>query len=176
MDAYGFSIPQAWESYEEAMNEYGVVLNRRSMKWSKLLQGKAPIEKNLTGRFWYPLQLFSSHVNDMWIWCDLYLLLYLEVKRYVRKGIPNEHRSTIWMVSSGAQEQLQSHPGFYQSLLAMEHDPKLEEVIHIGQRPSQCNTFVLLEVTWSGPIVQGIHVFPDMCVLRLSGSYARLLW
>ncbi|CAL8388746.1 growth hormone-regulated TBC protein 1-A [Gadus morhua] len=101
VDAYGFSIPQAWESYEEAMNEYGVVLNRRSMKWSKLLQGKAPIEKNLT------------------------------VKRYVRKGIPNEHRSTIWMVSSGAQEQLQSHPGFYQSLLAMEHDPKLEEVIHI---------------------------------------------
>ncbi|XP_056435596.1 growth hormone-regulated TBC protein 1-A-like isoform X3 [Gadus chalcogrammus] len=83
------------------MNEYGVVLNRRSMKWSKLLQGKAPIEKNQT------------------------------VKRYVRKGIPNEHRSTIWMVSSGAQEQLQSHPGFYQSLLAMEHDPKLEEVIHI---------------------------------------------
>jgi hypothetical protein len=65
VDAYGFSIPQAWESYEEAMNEYGVVLNRRSMKWSKLLQGKAPIEKNLTGRFWYPLQLFSSHVNDM---------------------------------------------------------------------------------------------------------------
>ena len=81
------------------------------------------------------------------------LLLHLKVKRYVRKGIPNEHRGTIWMLSSGAQEQLQSHPGFYHSLLAMEHDPKLEEVIHIGQRPSQCNTFVLLEFTLSGPIV-----------------------
>ena len=51
VDEYGFSIPQALESYKEAMDEYGVVLNRRSMKWSKLLQGKADIEKSLTGRF-----------------------------------------------------------------------------------------------------------------------------
>ena len=62
--------------------------------------------------------------------CNLKLVL--EVKRYVRKGVPNEHRARIWMAASGAQERLESNPGYYQSLLAMEHDAKLKETIHIG--------------------------------------------
>ncbi len=32
------------------MNEYVAVLNRRSMRWSKLLQEKPHVEKNLTGK------------------------------------------------------------------------------------------------------------------------------
>ncbi|XP_071775880.1 growth hormone-regulated TBC protein 1-A-like [Centroberyx gerrardi] len=100
IDPYGFERPQDFESYKEMMNEYVVVLNRRSMRWSKLLEGKADVEKNLT------------------------------VKRYVRKGVPNEHRARIWMAASGAQEQLQRNPGYYHSLLAAEHDTKLEETIH----------------------------------------------
>lgn len=56
-----------------------------------------------------------------------------EVKRFVRKGVPNEHRAKIWMAASGAQEQLENHQGYYQSLLAVEHDPKLKETIHIGE-------------------------------------------
>ena len=67
----------------------------------------------------------------------------------MRKGIPNEHRGRVWMVSSGAQEQLEAHPGYYYSLLALAHDPKLQEVIHIGQRPAHCEAFVLLEFTLS---------------------------
>lgn len=59
--------------------------------------------------------------------------MFCKVKRFVRKGVPNEHRTKIWMAASGAQEQMESHQGYYQSLLAVEHDPKLKETIHIGE-------------------------------------------
>lgn len=54
------------------------------------------------------------------------------VKRYVRKGVPNEHRALIWMAASGAQDQLEKNPGYYQSLLEAQHDPKLMETIKTG--------------------------------------------
>lgn len=54
------------------------------------------------------------------------------MKRYVRKGVPNEHRARIWMAASGAQERLERNPGYYQALLSMEHDTKLKETIHTG--------------------------------------------
>ncbi|KAM3607665.1 uncharacterized protein V6R79_011485 [Siganus canaliculatus] len=101
IDPYGFERHQDFESYKEMMTEYTDVLNRRSKRWSKLLQETPNMEKNLT------------------------------VKRYVRKGVPNEHRARIWMAASGAQERLESHPGYYRSLLALEHDSKLEETIRI---------------------------------------------
>lgn len=99
-DLYGFERPNDFESYKDMMDAYATVLSRRSKRWSKLLQGKPQVEKNVT------------------------------VKRYVRKGVPNEHRARIWMAASGAQEQLESHTGYYQSLLAAEHDAKLKETIH----------------------------------------------
>ncbi|XP_029980785.1 growth hormone-regulated TBC protein 1-A-like isoform X1 [Sphaeramia orbicularis] len=99
-DPYGFERPRDFESYKDMMNEYVAVLNRRSMKWSKLLQGKSHVEKNMT------------------------------VKRFVRKGVPNEHRARIWMAASGAQERMEGNPGYYQSLLVLEHDAKLKETIH----------------------------------------------
>ncbi|KAF7215594.1 growth hormone-regulated TBC protein 1-A [Nothobranchius furzeri] len=99
IDPYGFERHQDFEQYNQMMNEYVAVLNRRSKRWSKLLRVKPNVEKNLT------------------------------VKRYVRKGVPNEHRARIWMAASGAQEQLESKPGYYQSLLEMEHDAKLKETI-----------------------------------------------
>ncbi|XP_037343710.2 growth hormone-regulated TBC protein 1-A-like [Pungitius pungitius] len=100
IDPYGFERPRDFDSYKEMMDEYVAILDRRSIRWSKLLQEKPHVEKNLT------------------------------VKRYVRKGVPNEHRARIWMAASGAQERLESKPGHYQSLLAMEHDAKLKETIH----------------------------------------------
>lgn len=99
-DFYGFERPHDFESYKDMMDAYAAVLSRRSQRWSKLLQGKPHVEKNMT------------------------------VKRYVRKGVPNEHRASIWMAASGAQEQLESNTGYYQSLLTMEHDIKLKETIH----------------------------------------------
>ncbi|XP_067112173.1 growth hormone-regulated TBC protein 1-A-like isoform X3 [Osmerus mordax] len=81
------------------MNEYVAVLSRRSARWSKLLKRKEQVEKNT------------------------------KVKRFVRKGVPKDHRARIWMASSGAQEQLEKNPGYYHSLLAAEHEAKLEETI-----------------------------------------------
>ncbi|RVE58233.1 hypothetical protein OJAV_G00207160 [Oryzias javanicus] len=100
VDPYGFERPCDFDSYKEMMNQYVGVLNRRSMRWSQLLQQKPEVEKNLT------------------------------VKRFVRKGVPSEHRAKIWMAASGAQQQMESKPGYYRSLLAMEHDAKLKETIH----------------------------------------------
>ncbi|KAI1899680.1 hypothetical protein AGOR_G00064270 [Albula goreensis] len=101
VDPYGFERSEDfdYESYEELMSEYLVVLTRRSIKWSKLLQGGSKLEKSL------------------------------KVKRYVRKGVPNEHRTLIWMVASGAQEQLEKNPGYYHKLLESEHDAKLVDTI-----------------------------------------------
>ncbi|XP_029353706.1 growth hormone-regulated TBC protein 1-A isoform X1 [Echeneis naucrates] len=101
VDPYGFERSQDfdYESYEEFMSEYLVVLTRRSIKWSKLLKGKGKVQKNV------------------------------KLKRYVRKGIPNEHRALIWMAISGAQDKLEKNPGYYQSLVGAQHDPKLMETI-----------------------------------------------
>ncbi|XP_036951089.1 growth hormone-regulated TBC protein 1-A [Acanthopagrus latus] len=101
VDPYGFerSADFDYDSYEELMSEYLVVLTRRSIKWSKLLKGRSRVQKNV------------------------------KLKRYVRKGIPNEHRARIWMATSGAQDQLEKNQGYYQSLLGAQQDPKLVGVI-----------------------------------------------
>ncbi|XP_056881482.1 growth hormone-regulated TBC protein 1-A [Takifugu flavidus] len=101
VDPYGFERPEDfdYDLYEELMSEYLAVLTRRSIKWSKLLKGKSKVQKNV------------------------------RLKRYVRKGIPNEHRPLIWMAASGAQDQLDKNPEYYQSLLGARHDPKLVETI-----------------------------------------------
>ncbi|TNN34776.1 Growth hormone-regulated TBC protein 1-A [Liparis tanakae] len=53
VDPYGFERRHDFESYKAMMDEYVTVLNRRSMRWSKLLQEKPHVEKNLTGSvFW----------------------------------------------------------------------------------------------------------------------------
>ncbi|XP_016144218.1 growth hormone-regulated TBC protein 1-A-like [Sinocyclocheilus grahami] len=100
-DQYGFERAEDfnYESYEDFMSKHLAVVTRRSKKWSKLLQGTVNVEKNI------------------------------KVKRYVRKGVPCEHRTQIWMAASGAQDQLDRNPGYYHSLLKAEHDPKIEEVI-----------------------------------------------
>ncbi|XP_023691112.1 growth hormone-regulated TBC protein 1-A isoform X1 [Paramormyrops kingsleyae] len=101
VDPYGFerSVDFDYDSYEELMSEYLVVLTRRSIKWSKLLQRGNKLQKNV------------------------------KVKRYVRKGIPNEYRALTWMAASGAQEKLERNPGYYHALLTGEHDARLVEVI-----------------------------------------------
>ncbi|XP_028999595.1 growth hormone-regulated TBC protein 1-A [Betta splendens] len=101
VDPYGFERPEDfdYDSYEELMSDYLVVLTRRTIKWSKLLRGKRKVQKSLT------------------------------LKRYVRKGVPNEHRTLIWMAVSGAQDLLEKSPGYFHSLLGAQHDPKLVETI-----------------------------------------------
>lgn len=78
--------------------------------------------------------------NLLWYIMRLIMTLYVyttpththTVKRYVRKGIPNEYRALIWMAASGSQEQMEKNPGYYHSLLQAQHDPKLVETIRTG--------------------------------------------
>lgn len=101
VDPYGFERSEEfdYDSYEELMSEYLAVLTRRAIKWSKLMKSRGKVQKNV------------------------------KLKRYVRKGIPNEHRGLIWMAVSGAQDQLEKNPGYYRSLLGAQHDTKLVETI-----------------------------------------------
>lgn len=49
VDPYGFERSEDfdYDSYEELMSEYLVVLTRRSIKWSKLLKRKGKVQKNV---------------------------------------------------------------------------------------------------------------------------------
>lgn len=89
VDSYGFERPDGFDYalYEDFYSRYLTVLTRRAMKWSKMMQKSTAVEKSL------------------------------KVKRYIRKGIPNEHRSYVWMIVSGAQAQMESNPGYYHSVL-----------------------------------------------------------
>ncbi|ELK14875.1 Growth hormone-regulated TBC protein 1 [Pteropus alecto] len=51
------------------------------------------------------------------------------VKRYIRKGVPLEHRARVWMGVSGAQAQMDRNPGYYHRLLQGERNDSLEEAI-----------------------------------------------
>ncbi|XP_078088418.1 growth hormone-regulated TBC protein 1-like isoform X2 [Mustelus asterias] len=53
----------------------------------------------------------------------------LKMKRYIRKGIPNEYRSLIWMTVSGAQAQMEKNPAYYKKLLEMEEDSRLVDAV-----------------------------------------------
>uniref|UniRef100_A0A087XYY9 Growth hormone-regulated TBC protein 1 n=3 Tax=Poecilia TaxID=8080 RepID=A0A087XYY9_POEFO len=101
IDPYGFERSEDFdfESYEELMSEYLIICTRRSIKWSRLLKDTGKVQRTV------------------------------KLKRYVRKGIPNEHRAFIWMTASGAQEQLEKNPGYYQSMLVTHNDSKLVETI-----------------------------------------------
>nr|XP_033805095.1 growth hormone-regulated TBC protein 1 isoform X3 [Geotrypetes seraphini] len=101
IDAYGFERPKDFDyaSYEEFYSGYLEILTRRAIKWSKLLQRNNGVEKSL------------------------------KVKRYIRKGIPNEHRAMIWMIVSGAQAEMDLNPGYYRKLLEGEKNDRLVEAV-----------------------------------------------
>lgn len=100
---YGFEWPEDFDyaSYDEFQENYHVVLASRLRKWDHLLRRAKPIKK--TGK----------------------------LKRYVRKGIPQEHRKQVWMVLSGAASQRSQQQGLYASLLQRSHQPELVETIQI---------------------------------------------
>ncbi|XP_069323899.1 growth hormone-regulated TBC protein 1 isoform X2 [Eulemur rufifrons] len=101
VDPYGFERPGDFDyaAYEEFFSTYLVILTRRAIKWSKLLKRSGRVQKSPT------------------------------VKRYVRKGVPLEHRAHVWMALSGAQARMDRNPGYYQRLLQGEGDPGLEDAV-----------------------------------------------
>ncbi|XP_073651550.1 growth hormone-regulated TBC protein 1 isoform X6 [Tursiops truncatus] len=101
IDPYGFERPEDFDyaAYEEFFSTYLTILTRRAIKWSRLLKGGAGVQKSVT------------------------------LKRYIRKGVPLEHRARVWMGVSGAQAQMDQNPGYYLHLLQGEKDDSLEEAI-----------------------------------------------
>ncbi|KAF4521488.1 hypothetical protein B566_EDAN001786 [Ephemera danica] len=98
IDEYGFERPDDFDykTYEDFMSTYLGVLARRARKWAALIGDKRTIKRCLT------------------------------VKRYVRKGIPSEHRGHVWMTVSGAEILKQSQPDLYNDRL---HGKVDEEII-----------------------------------------------
>lgn len=73
-------------------------------------------------------------------------LLSVSVKRYIRKGVPLEHRARVWMGVSGAQAQMDQNPGYYHRLLQGERSDRLEEAIRTGEPPGRLGSRLLPRV------------------------------
>jgi len=128
VDEYGFDRPGDfdYETYEDFMSQYLTVLAERAKKWAKLIGEGKSLKRSLT------------------------------VKRYVRKGIPGEHRGLVstkipehvclisfqgfvivtfvyvqvWLTVSGA-EALREEWGsdFYQKLLNGPMDQDIVDIV-----------------------------------------------
>uniref|UniRef100_A0A8D9EUY4 Growth hormone-regulated TBC protein 1 n=2 Tax=Cacopsylla melanoneura TaxID=428564 RepID=A0A8D9EUY4_9HEMI len=81
IDEYGFKRNETFDyaAYETFMSEYIGVLAKRAKKWTGILP------------------LFTAKNNPAWAKSK-------KVKRYLRKGIPIDHRPQIWMIISNAAE------------------------------------------------------------------------
>ncbi|XP_077513561.1 growth hormone-regulated TBC protein 1-like [Amblyomma americanum] len=104
---YGFEWPEDFdhEGHEAFWRGYRTVLARRLRKWERMLSHNAR-----------PPVLRPGSAK---------------LKRYVRKGIPREHRKQVWMALSGAAAMQSEERGLYQSLLQQNRKPDLVETIQI---------------------------------------------
>ena len=96
IDEYGFKRPEDFDyrTYDNFMTEYLPVLVRRGQKWDKLLLKGSKNLKNGA-----------------------------KLKRFVRKGIPMKHRSSVWMAISGANDLKQKDPDLYTKMLSKRVNP-----------------------------------------------------
>ncbi|XP_058802813.1 growth hormone-regulated TBC protein 1-A [Phymastichus coffea] len=101
VDEYGFERPPDfnYETYEEFMSEYLKVLAKRAKKWADIIGEGRSLQHSIT------------------------------IKRYVRKGIPAEHRGLVWLSVSGGEELKNKSPNFYQQLLTGPHNPHVTDII-----------------------------------------------
>ncbi|KAL1132397.1 hypothetical protein AAG570_010352 [Ranatra chinensis] len=82
------------------MSEYLRILAKRAKKWAHLMKSGRPLVK---GR---------------------------RLKRYIRKGIPNEYRPAVWLQVSGANDKKSElEADLYIKLLAGKHDTTMMETI-----------------------------------------------
>ncbi|KAG0426417.1 hypothetical protein HPB47_026484, partial [Ixodes persulcatus] len=100
---YGFEWPEDFDyaSYDEFQENYHTVLAKRLKKWEHLLRRPRPIKRSR------------------------------QLKRYVRKGVPQGHRKQVWMVLSGAAALQAQNQSQYKSLLESTLQQDLVETIQI---------------------------------------------
>ncbi|XP_039296162.1 growth hormone-regulated TBC protein 1 [Nilaparvata lugens] len=102
VDEYGFERPSDfdYESYEDFMSQYLKVLAKRAKKWSTLMIDAGTFSKSRLA------------------------------KRYIRKGIPSEHRGAVWLAVSGAEAlKANFEPNLYDAMLEGPLDEKVDEII-----------------------------------------------
>ncbi|XP_015602173.1 growth hormone-regulated TBC protein 1-A isoform X2 [Cephus cinctus] len=101
VDEYGFERPSNfdYETYEEFMSEYLKVLAKRAKKWSNIIGEGKSLQRSIT------------------------------IKRYVRKGIPGEHRGMVWLSVSGGEDLKNASPDLYQRLLNGPHNREVADII-----------------------------------------------
>ncbi|XP_034950902.1 growth hormone-regulated TBC protein 1 [Chelonus insularis] len=101
VDEYGFERPSNfdYETYEEFMSEYLKVLAKRAKKWAELIGEGKSLDRSIT------------------------------IKRYVRKGIPGDHRGMVWLAVSGGEDLKNADPNLYQRLLHGPHNEQVAEII-----------------------------------------------
>ncbi|KAK3724331.1 hypothetical protein QZH41_001812 [Actinostola sp. cb2023] len=101
VDEYGFKRPDDfdYENYDHFMSSYLRVLARRASRWKKFIRGSSKVKKSR------------------------------KVKRFVRKGVPAEHRGQVWMDISGARKRKKRNPNYYKDLLKTDLDELVEHSI-----------------------------------------------
>ncbi|XP_015602174.1 growth hormone-regulated TBC protein 1-A isoform X3 [Cephus cinctus] len=81
------------------MSEYLKVLAKRAKKWSNIIGEGKSLQRSIT------------------------------IKRYVRKGIPGEHRGMVWLSVSGGEDLKNASPDLYQRLLNGPHNREVADII-----------------------------------------------
>lgn len=81
------------------MSRYLKILANRSKKWTALLKQSQTPKRNNT------------------------------LKRYIRKGVPGEHRKEIWLYVSGAESMMNSKPELYSLLRQLTPKQNIIEVV-----------------------------------------------
>lgn len=102
VDEYGFERPEDfdYESYEEHMSQYLPILARRARKWTRLMGNPNSLKRG-------PV-----------------------IKRFMRKGVPAEHRAEVWLWASGARQlQEEMGPNLYSELLQETHNDEVISAI-----------------------------------------------
>jgi hypothetical protein len=104
IDKYGFERPPEFDykTYDEFMSRYVAILARRAGRWATILDGN-----------------------------DHELTVSQKLKRFIRKGIPSEHRPMVWMYVSGAEQRRREHPDLFRKLLDGPQESQLVELIKI---------------------------------------------
>jgi len=99
-DRYGFKISYQYISRESQLlfqRNYQVILERREARWNSLIRDNG-------GRI-------PQKITD-------------KVKRFIKKGIPQDLRPKCWFKYSGAEEMAKTWPKLYRYLLESEIDDK----------------------------------------------------
>ncbi|KAK9708461.1 hypothetical protein K7432_009629 [Basidiobolus ranarum] len=109
-DQYGFKKSTQYstkDDYERFITDYEPIVQRRREKWHSLVKS-------------YHGSIPARSPT---------------VKRYIRKGIPNEYRRQCWLHYSGADVRMRNHPGSYEALIGRLCQPDFDnEYVEIIER------------------------------------------